>query len=616
MFSPLALILIPAGYLFLWPLVSRLLCGEEGPAGGSAASPLQVALTALSLSIGGLAWLLFWIGLLPGRLLTPLAALLIVVGGLAPGLALNPAWFAPRRWLAAWRELWQRLTRLDAEALLALAILGSLTVILVYNLYYPFIDDDTLLRYGPQAQAIYAARRFPEAVSGYPPLAPLSFVATWFAAGQPNEHLARVFSFVMAGGTLGATYLVGRHLLGRLAGLSAAALVALTPLFVANAAQAYTDIPATFPLILAVFYALRWWDSARFRDAALAGVLLAIALFTKQSALTWLVSLCAVPLLWLAVRRDARRALLGLAGIALPSLLIAAPWYARNVLLDGWHDVVPVAGLLHVLIRRTGWLGLVPPLAWPQEFGPPLVAWYALGWGIGLARAAAQGWRSLRGSQAGPPADLILAAAVLPYWLAWWTNFSFDARFLLLVLPLMAVWAARPLWWAYRWLGERVRLPRPAWQIGGGVLLFGLLIWGVWGRLGGVYHTLTNPFISDMERLRLAKPSLADVVVYARANLDPQTDRLCLMDERMAYYLGDYQIDVFYPDTLADLEGCDYLFHISSIHTIYGGVLGWDDSEFYRLAFHPEIFEPVYESGGVHVMRVLVTYIPWEQERP
>ncbi len=120
----------------------------------------------------------------------------------------------------------------------------------------------------------------------------------------------------------------------------------------------------------------------------------------------------------------------------------------------------------------------------------------------------------------------------------------------------------------------------------------------------------------SISNFQLARPTLADLVTYARTHLDPETDHLCLMDERMAYYLSDHPITVIYPSTLAELEGCDYLFHVSSIHTVYGRELGWDESEFYQLAFSPDLFEPVYESGGVHVMRVLTTTLPWEQERP
>ncbi len=622
MFSPLALVLIPAGYLFLWPLADRLLGKPSDPGGGTRASPLPIALTGMALSVGALGWLLFGVGLLRGRLLAPLTALLIVLAGLVLGLALNPAWFAPRRWSVYWRRQWERLVRLDAGALLTLTILGSLFVILVHDLYYPFIGDDTLIRYGRQAQAIYQARRFPTSVSGYPPLAPLSFVATWFAAGGPNEHLARLFPFAMAAGTLGATYLLGRHLWGRLEGLLAAALVAVSPVFVNNATLAYTDIPTAFPLMLALFYVALWWDSGRIRDALLGGILLGVALFTKQSALTWLASLSLIPFLRFLASSSCtdshhwRRVLAGLAAVVLPPLLIAGPWYLRNILLDSWANAIPIAGLFHLRLPRTGWLGLAPSLAWPREFGFPLSGLYALGWVMGLAAAAGQGWRVLHRRVSTLPPDLLLAAAAVPYWLAWWVSFSFDARFLLLILPLMALWTARPLGWAFRWLADHTRLPRPWWQIGGSLLWLGLLLVGTRERLGGVYRAVTHPFASDMERLRAAKGPLADLIVYARTNLDPDTDRLCLMDERLAYYLGDFQIDVGFPLKLSDLEGCDYLFHVSSIHTIYGEELGWEDSEFYRYAFSPDIFEPVYESGGVYVMRVLYTYVPWEQEGP
>jgi hypothetical protein len=207
--------------------------------------------------------------------------------------------------------------------------------------------------------------------------------------------------------------------------------------------------------------------------------------------------------------------------------------------------------------------------------------------------------------------ELILAFAILPYWLAWWLRFSFDPRFLLLVLPFMAVWSARPLLWIACWAAERIRLPRPVWQVGGALLLTGLLLLGARDRLGGVYRAVTQPFASDEQKLLAVKGTLYRLVLFARENLDPQHDRLYLMDERLAYYLRDFDVQVGYPLTLAELEGFDYLFHSSSIYTVYGdGLLGWEDSEFYLHAFDPAVFEPVYEVEGVHVMRILRTDLP------
>jgi hypothetical protein len=610
-FSPLALILIPTGYLFLWPLVAALNDEEE---------PLAVALTALALSVGALAWLMFWVGLLPASRLTGLPVLAIVVIGLAAGLAINREWFAPRRWRAYWLAQWRRLARLEMDGILICAMIFVGSVMLIHALYYPFIGDDTISRYGFQAQAIYRARRIPDTIFGYPPLAPLSFVATWFAAGQPNEHLAKVFPVVMSAGMLGATYLAGRRVLGRRAGLLAATLVAVTPMFIRYGTLGYTDIPAAFPLTLAAYYVLRWWDSGRARDAALAGTLVGVALFTKQSAFTWVAALAVVPLLWLlAARREAgvkrlRRAGIGWAGLLLPVAAIAGPWYVRNFLLGGWNSVLPIAGLYHLLENPVGWPGVVPPLIERADFGPALGILYAVGWIAGLAGAVWQGWHVVRGAAVKAPADLLLAVMVVPYWLAWWTRFSFDGRFLLLILPPMAIWTARALWWAVTMLGQYVRLPRRVWQVGGAILLAGLAIWGASDRLGGVYNAVTQPFAPDDERLLHAKGSMYDLVLYIRANFDAENDRILLMDGRMLYYLSDYNVGLGYPQKLADLEGYDYIVHSSSIYAIYSNRLGWQDSEFYRHSQDPLVFEPVYASDGVHIMRILRTDVPTREE--
>ncbi len=617
MFSPLALVLIPLGCLSLWPLVDHLLNRREANAG-----PLQIALTAFCLSTGGLALILMWAGLLPGRRLTPLTALAIVAVGWGAGLLLNHRWISPRRWYRYWLVQWKRLARLDIDALCLWAVIGVSAVIAVSALYYPFVGDDTLTRYGLQAQAIYADHRIPDTISGYPPLVPLTFVVTWFAAGQPNEHLAQFCVSLMAIGTVGATYLLGSYAAGRRFGSLAAAIVALTPMFVKNATIAYIDIPTAFPLTLATLYSLRWRDSGQLRDGVLAGILLGVALLTKQSAMTWLISLAAIPLLWSLSTRGMsfparwQRAVSGLAGILLPALLLSAPWYVRNYVLGGWTNVVPIAGLYHLLGPGIGWLGLVPPLTSVREFGLALAPLYAVGWPLGLGRAVWQGWRALRDDPTGLPTDLALAVAIIPYWLAWWTRFSFDPRFLLLILPLMAMWAARPLAWMITQVGRHVRLPHTAWQIGGVLLLLGLLAIGTSERIGSVYWTVTQPFAPDDERLLRAKGSMYDLVLYARYNLDPATDRLAVMDARMVYYLGDqFEIEVMYPTRLEELEGYDYLFFVSAFYSVYAdGRLGWETSEFYQHAFDPLIFETVYESEGVRVVRVLRTTLPTLEE--
>jgi hypothetical protein len=612
-----ALPLILLGYVFLWPLVHWLLHRQA-----AYASPLETALVTTAASVGGLSWILFWLGLLPGTWLNGWSALAVVLLGVTAGLLANPGWAAPRRWLVYWQAQVHRLLRCDIESLLSWATLAVLAVIAINDLYLPFVGDDTLIRYGRQAQLIYLGKHIPLSVAGYPPLAPISYAVTWFAAGWPNEHLARLFPAVMAGGAVAAAYLLGRDRLvpgvqSRLAGLIAAALVVLTPMFVHNAALAYTDIPTAFPLTLALYYILRWWDSGLARDSVLAGVLLGIAAFTKQSALTWFASALFIPLLWLAANRQTRlahrwqRAARGWMGFLLPALIIAGPWYIRNIAIGGWRNAVPVAGLYHILGPGSGLLGLVPSLAWPDQFGPPLAGFYVIGWVSGLIYALRQGWELLRGTLKQPPVDLILAAAAIPYWLAWLARFSFDARFFLLILPLMAFWTARPALRVIRWFADRVKLPRWAWMTAGMLLLISLVVWGARDRLGGVYRAVTQPFATDAERFAYVHPDLYGLVQYAREELDPAVDNLCAMDERIVYLLPEYNVRAMYPLELEDLDGCDYLFHSSGFTAVYAdGRLGLENSEFYLHVWDTRVFEPVHVVNGIHVMKVLRTTAP------
>jgi len=542
----------------------------------------------------------------------------VPLSGLGIGLAVNPGWFAPARWRAYWQQVARKLACFDFESLVLWAILLAVGIVTVHAVYYPFIGDDVLTRYGQQAQAIYNAGNLP---AGYPPLVPLMYVIAWFGAGGPNEHLARLVIAIMAIAVLGTTYVLGRQVLGHRGALTATAVLAFTPMFIDNATLAYTDLPTTLPLMLAVIFAIRWWKSGREVDALLTGLLTGVAIFTKQSGLLWLPSLLVVAVGWLVATRQReysarwRRMFLGLAWMLIPALLVGGPWYVRNILLKGWGRAVPIAGTYHLAAAGVGILGGLPPAVEPAMFGwvPSLV--YAAGWIVGFGFVARAIWKSVQGQVDDTPYDLLLSAFIIPYWLAWWTRFSFSTRFLLLVLPMMAVWAARVVLWLTDQITERVHLPERSFKLVAGLGLIGLSIWGAQNRLGGVYQAITQPFVSDRVRLEHAKGDLIGIVGYVEDHLTPGQDRIWLMDSRLAYYLSDYDPKVGFPFTLAQLEGYDYIIHVSSIYDIYGnGRLGWEDSQFYRYAFDERVFEPVYVSNGVHIMKILRTTPPPEAD--
>jgi len=612
MFSPIALLLIPLGYFFLWPLLAWLQRRWPSPD----QSWLETPFLALVFSSALLAWLLFWLGILPGSWITGWSALSIVVLGFVIGLWLNPAWLSLDRSKSYWHKIWRRLVALDTESIILWLVIIAAWIMLIHALYYPFIGEDTLARYGLYAKLIYLHHQIPPTIIGYPPLTALVWAATWFSAGQINEHLARLYSVLMSIGCIGSTYLVGRKIGGKRLALISSALLVVTPMFFRNSTLDYVDIPTTFPLTLSLLYVFRWWEDGRIWNSVLAGILVAIAIFTKQSALTWLPSLAVIPILWLLAARNnlperpLNRTFTGFVGFLMPSLVIAAPWYIRNILFSGLGNAVPVAGLYYLLGPMTGWLGFAPPLAWRNDFGRRLNTFYAAGWITGLLIAVYQGIKTLLARLDKTPYHLILGLVAVPYWLVWWRTFSFEARFLVLILPIMAIWFGLVLLALFDWVIPQVQIPEWMLRSATAIILFTLLTAAAWDRLGSIYNALAHPFVSEEQRTLYVKGPVYDLALYIRSHIDPEHTHILSMDGRLPYYLPEYNIQVAYPLTLAELGGYDLVVHSSSMDAIYTPRLGWNTSEFYLYVWDPRVFDTVYESGGVHIMKILATKAP------
>ncbi len=593
MFSPFAIVLIPIGYLFFWPVISAWL--EDS-------SPLLNGLTAVAASMGAMGLMLMWLGLLPAPLLVLPTVLVIMLLGLGAGYLINPVWFSPQAWWVYWRGFWQQHANLSFKSILAWAVFGILSVILIHAVYYPFLGDDVLARYGLHAQQIYRAGYIPESVSGYPPLAALTFVWTWLVAGNQNEQLAKLFAVVMTTSTLGATYLLGRMWLNKTAGWIAVVLVALVPSYVLNSTIAYVDIPTVFPVLLSIIFIWRWWQSQHLQDVIVAGTLIGTALLIKQSALTFAASMLGVILLYLVAKRghNAKQALLALLIVIVLPTLIAGPWYLRNYLLG--QTVLPVAGEYHLLNSSSSLRRVLVPYALREEFGVVISEVLTVGFVVGVLLAGYELVQVVRGKIADMPVHLVFAGFVLPYWLAWWLYFSFDPRFILLILPFFGLWCA----FIIMRLSKRftMQVPQIVWRTVLLAVLALLAYQAVESRLGGVYHTLTDPFASNVARLQRAKSRFYGVIDYVRQNIDPEENRIMLMDGRMAYFLPEYDVVVSYPLDLRQLDDFDYLVHSSGFKPIYESELGYATSEFYLRVWSTRYFDPVFDSDGVHVMGI------------
>ena len=499
------------------------------------------------------------------------------------------------------------------------------------------------------ARRIFETGGLPASVQGYPLLVSLGYAWAFLAAGGVSDRLAGLVGAAFAAGTVGVTWALGRALYGRRAGVLAAFLAATSTLFVVWATSGYVDIPTGFYFALSALFAWRWLEGGAARDALLCGLAAGLAIWTKQAGLALLPSLAAVLVLgvwqvWqrhsLLVNLRGQRSALALgrplrawdyvreavgagAIILLAVVLVSGPWYLRNYLLSGPAGVVPLPGEFYAAQADHRLIALLPFVTRPAEWGWPfaLLALAGLLWALGEAVLGEAG-QGQRGRRLRP---LFVLAFIVPYHIAWWQAFSYEARFLLTLLPFYAILAARFLDWA---LGRalvrsaRVRdarlpvtdrqganasaLPSLARWAGAGLCL-AVAVYGAWPRLGAVYHLAREPLATEHDiRLRL-RPDQTLTVDYLRSALAPASDSVLLMDGSYEYFLTDYKTAVFYPVTLAEAQGWDYVVVPGWAEGIYRS-LGHDQSEFWLNLNNASLFRAVYRSpvdGGSTVYQVL-----------
>ncbi|MCW3033984.1 MAG: hypothetical protein QOK19_2283 [Solirubrobacteraceae bacterium] len=248
--------------------------------------------------------------------------------------------------------------------------------------------------------------------------------------------LARVAAAVLGTLSLWLLYLTGARLLGRAAGLLAAAIeaVAFLPVFYSH--LALNDVPTLAPLTLSLLGTAGVLRKGRLRDHLLAGIGLGLACATKYTA-----GIVLVPYLLAAASRAIddgpvarRRTLAGVATLAagaLAAFVIANPY----ALLDysSFHREV-----VHQSAQSAEAQG---KLGAPKSGGILYYLW-SLTWGLGWAPAlaalagAATIWRSHR------RLGLLLVPAPLLYLAFMGTQGRYFGRWLMPILPILCLLAA------------------------------------------------------------------------------------------------------------------------------------------------------------------------------
>jgi 4-amino-4-deoxy-L-arabinose transferase-like glycosyltransferase len=172
----------------------------------------------------------------------------------------------------------------------------------------------------------------------------------------------RLFSVLLGAGIVLLAYLIARRAYPARPALAlgAAAFVAFLPQHLMTISQVGNDVLAELLLALVMFILVSWLMGDRIAGraprravgAAAAsadcvlparvglGVLLGLALITKTTVYAQVGALTAGVLVWLWLRERASAARIGgdVLRIGLPAVVIALPWFIRNLTLYGWPD--------------------------------------------------------------------------------------------------------------------------------------------------------------------------------------------------------------------------------------------------------------------------------------
>ena len=230
------------------------------------------------------------------------------------------------------------------------------------------------------------------------------------AQGVPSATallVARLVTAFLGVGTCGFLFGAGRRLYGAAAGIAAAIFYAITPLAVQHGHFATVDVPATFFVAGAIYFAVRHLEpsSCRPRDLLWCGLWSGFAAATKYN--TGLVILAGLAAWWLTETRPAK-SLIVLIGAAVFGFLVGCP---------------------AILLNFTGTLGAILYESAHARSGhgdvfdatPPAFIYHAffnLRWGLGWPLADRLRRRSsVYALYRRRPGDLLLLAFALPFYM-------------------------------------------------------------------------------------------------------------------------------------------------------------------------------------------------------
>ncbi|MBC8103711.1 MAG: glycosyltransferase family 39 protein [Cytophagales bacterium] len=275
-------------------------------------------------------------------------------------------------------------------------------------------------------------------------------VAPGPAAGVPSATAlltARLVTALLGTATCGFLYGTGRRLYGAAAGIAAGIVYAVAPLAVQHGHFATVDVPATFFIAGALYFAARHLQptSCRPRDLLWCGLWAGFAAATKYNA--GIVILAGVAAWRLTEDRPAK-ALLVLLGAAILGFFVGCP----AALLNPQGTLAAIAyESLHAREGHGSVFAGTPPAFW---YHVSLNLRWGLGWPLLLVSGAGIGYALYRRR----PGDLLLLAFAVPFYaLIGLAQIKF-ARYTLPLFPPLALLVGGLIPWPVADMPSRRRM--------------------------------------------------------------------------------------------------------------------------------------------------------------
>ena len=444
-------------------------------------------------------------------------------------------------------------------------VAAIMSLYLIHSISMPFTEWDAIGTFNHWALDFWKSQTLlPMGDFGvYPQGLPATYAWLYILAGAPNEHLAHLLTPIFGVITIVFLWRLG-HELDSTSWLAVFLLVAL-PEFGYNLYSGFSDLPGAALVTGSVFLLMKAQslgsEAERTRVAMflLSGLLVGGGVWFRLSAI---IPAGGIILYLIWNFWNSRKALLrSLApmGTGIASMM---HWPIWIILVQG---VTPFTSRAqHYLSDAAWWGGHANPtyldraltsLYTTVNSGNPILLILVL-------------WGSIATLAFGGVSKRVAATLIFPTWVIWSFTLSFDIRYLILVLPVAAVLAAKPLGRLLKVTLDGltgIRIHSKQIKLASGVALIILCLPSAWGTIAQAVQgpgpdqtwSLTHLTATDDEKRQAVLGAMYEAVLYVRSNQQLSSAPIVTMDSRIPGFLANANFS--WPRQLEDMKGYRFL---------------------------------------------------------